>query len=64
MNSIDNIPLVDANTVAKALGIEPSTVYVMRRRGEIQGVKVGKKTLRFSLPEILENLKSRSASVK
>jgi excisionase family DNA binding protein len=47
-----------AKAVAKVLNVAESTVYELHAQGVIPGWHIGKRTIRFSIPEVLEALKA------
>lgn len=52
--------LASAADVAQAIGVKPSTVLTMARTGKLPAIRVGRKTIRFDLPAVLDFLKARS----
>ncbi len=51
-------PLITADQLASLLGLHPMTIYSRYRRGEIRGMKLGAKTLRFRYSEALDDMQA------
>ena len=47
--------LLTVNEVAEMLRVKPSTIYTMVSRGQIAGIKLGSKQLRFR-PDVIQKL--------
>ena len=55
-------PLWTVEDVAVYLRLNPETVRVMARRGELPCVKVGRRVWRFKISEVKEWLKSKASA--
>lgn len=60
-SSLDTEPLWTVEDVAVYLRLNPETVRVMARRGELPCVKVGKRVWRFRIVDVKEWLRSKAS---
>ena len=51
--------LLNASQLADKLGVKPSTVYWMARKGRIPVIKVSHKILRFDWGDVVASVKAR-----
>lgn len=52
-------PLLDANAVARLLGVEPDTVYSWARSGALPCLRLGPRAIRWTRPLLEEWLQTR-----
>lgn len=56
MNKLTAEPFVDAKSIAEVLGLSSKRVYAMARAGILPATRLGPRTLRFRLTEVLAAL--------
>ena len=61
---VDHLQLLDADEVAKLLGLTTGVIYEMARRGEIGHVSpsIGSRSVRFTRQQVADFIKSREKS--
>lgn len=52
--------LLDTRQVAERLGLKPATIYQMCASGELPSVRIGKRALRVSEPELIAYIERNS----
>ena len=56
--------LITTYELARELRVHPLTIYKMRRAGLIPGIRVGQKSIRFDLDEVLLALRKAGGDVQ